>query len=186
MPAPAWRPNAREAQTFTQRSDHDLKTDVINELLLLGTGNSDHIGVAVTSGVVTLSGQVDSYRERYNAERAVLGVRGVTAVAEEISVRGTPTSHDTTIARTANRALADAIDVPTGSIQVLVKNQVVTLTGSLRWQFQSQAAERAINPSSRACTARSQQCLRRRRHGRRSMNTLPRPYAEVGKRTPAS
>lgn len=132
--------------TFTQRSDHDLKTDVTRELARLGGGNSDHIGVAVTAGVVTLTGQVDSYRERYSAEQAVLSVRGVTAVAEEISVRGTPESDDTTIARTANLALARAVDVPANSVQVLVKNQTVTLTGSVRWQFQRQAAEGAVRP----------------------------------------
>ena len=131
--------------TFIQRSDHDLKIDVANELLLLAAGSSDHIGVAVSAGVVTLTGQVDSYRERYSAEQAVLGVEGVTAVAEEISVRGTPESEDTTIARRANRALARATDVPANSVQVLVKNQVVTLNGSLRSQFQSEAAERALS-----------------------------------------
>lgn len=133
-----------QGTTFTQRTDHDLKTAVIDEIAWLPSVNSDHIGVAVTGGVVTLSGRVDSYPERYRAEQAALGVRGVTAVAEEITVQGTPESSDTSIAREANHALAQAIDVPTGSVQVLVKNSVLTLNGSIPWQFQRLAAARAV------------------------------------------
>jgi osmotically-inducible protein OsmY len=133
-----------DVMTFATRTDHELKTAVVAEIAAVANVNSDHVGVAVTDGVVTLSGRVDSYPERCHAGQAALRVQGVTAVAEELTVRGRLESSGTAIAREAHHALGQATDVPKGSVQVLVQNNVLTLSGSTPWQFQRVAAERAV------------------------------------------
>lgn len=65
------------------RSDAELKASVINEVDWTPSVNGTHIGVAVNEGVVTLSGEVDSYPERRLAEKAAFRIHGVTAVADE-------------------------------------------------------------------------------------------------------
>ena len=47
---------------------------------------SSEIGVAVKNGIVTLSGQVDSYSKKLAAENVAKKVSGVKAVAEDIQV----------------------------------------------------------------------------------------------------
>jgi osmotically-inducible protein OsmY len=127
------------------RTDTQLKSSVIAELAWTPSVNETHIGVAVADGVVTLSGQADSYPEKILAERAALRVRGVNAVAEEITVRNTfGAVSDTTLASEAMKALAQAIDVPVDSVQVTVHNHVVHLAGTVSWQFQRVAAGRAV------------------------------------------
>lgn len=129
---------------LTDRTDTDLKNAVADQIAWLPSVNNAHIGVSVTDGVVTLSGEVDSYPERYQAERAALGVRGVHAVAEEITVRSLPGTTDSVIAKEAHEALERAIDVPKGAVQVTVANHVITLSGNTPWQFQREAAARAV------------------------------------------
>ena len=46
--------------------------------------NASEIGVAVKNGIVTLSGQVDSYSKKLVAEKSVKRVAGVKAIAEDI------------------------------------------------------------------------------------------------------
>jgi osmotically-inducible protein OsmY len=128
-----------------QRTDADLKDAVADELAWTPSVNGTHIGVAVDHGAVTLSGEVDSYPERLLAEKAALRVRGVTAVAEEVTVRNTwaaPTDAD--IAREAVEALARAVDVPPDSIKAVVQNRFITLSGLVTWHYQREAAGRAV------------------------------------------
>jgi osmotically-inducible protein OsmY len=128
------------------RSDADLKTAVDDELAWTAGVDNAHIGVAVMDGGVTLSGEVDSYPEKRRAERAALSVRGVTAVAQEIAVRNLwMTMNDTDIAREAHQALERAVDVPDGSVKATVHDHVITLTGQVPWQFQREAAARAVH-----------------------------------------
>ena len=129
-----------------QRTDAKLKTAVTEELAWGTPGvNSTHIGVAVNHGTITLSGQVDSYPEKRLAEHAVLRVRGVTAVAEEITVHtrwGDVT--DTDIAREAGQALDRSVSVPDGMVTATVHNHIVTLAGQVPWHYQREAAEQAV------------------------------------------
>jgi osmotically-inducible protein OsmY len=127
-----------------ERTDADLKNAVSAEIAWMPNVNSAHIGVSVTGGVVTLSGEVNSYPERYHAEQAALRVRGVSAVAEEITVRGLAGTTDTVIAREAHEALERAVDVPADAVQVTVADHAITLTGNTSWQFQREAAARAV------------------------------------------
>jgi osmotically-inducible protein OsmY len=130
--------------TFLKRSDPDLKKAVVEEISYQPSVNSTNIGVAVKNGVVTLSGEVDSYPERYLAEKATLRVRGVSAVAEEITVRNSEGATDSSIAQEAHEALERAVDVPADTITVMVKDHAVTLSGTTRWHFQRVAAARAV------------------------------------------
>lgn len=108
--------------------------------------NSTHIGVAVDHGAVTLSGEVGTFPERLAAEQAALRVRGVTAVAEEVTVRdiwgGANTDAD--IAREAGEALQGAVDVPSDSVRAVVADHCITLSGPVTWHYQREAAERAV------------------------------------------
>ena len=128
-----------------QRTDAELKDAVADELGWTPSVNSTHIGVAVDHGAVTLSGEVDTYPERFLAERAALRVHGVTAVAEEVTVRNPRgAANDADIAREASEALERAVDVPPDSVKAVVHDHFITLSGSVTWYYQREAAERAV------------------------------------------
>jgi osmotically-inducible protein OsmY len=129
----------------TLTSDADIRAAVIAELEWTRGVDSTHVGVSVNRGAVTLAGEVDSYPEKRLAERAALRVRGVLAVAEEITVRlpGSGGTNDTDIAREAREALGRAIDVP-DSVHAVVHDHALTLSGRVVWQYQRDAAERAV------------------------------------------
>lgn len=126
-------------------TEAQLRATVLAELEWVQGLNSAHLGVAVNAGAVTLSGEVESYPEKRLAEKAVLRVRGVSAVADEITVRSKyGPVNDTDIAREAGEALERAVDVPADSIKVVVHDHVVHLTGDVRWEFEREAAGRAV------------------------------------------
>ncbi len=131
--------------TTTRRTDAELQDAVAEELEWAPNVNSTHIGVSADGGAITLSGEVDSYPERHRAEKAALRVRGVTAVAEEITVRNYwGAVSDSEIAREATEALQRDIDVPHDSVKAVVHNHSITLSGPVHWQFQRKAADRAV------------------------------------------
>ena|SRR5581483_360679 len=128
-----------------QRTDDDLKAAVLGELDWTPSVDPTHIGVGVDDGAITLSGEVESLAEKYNAERAALRVRGVSALANEIVVRHRGVApNDADIAREASDALDRAVDVPPGAVKAVVKDHVITLSGTVTWQYQRDAAERAV------------------------------------------
>ena len=108
--------------------------------------NATRIGVAVKDGVVTLSGEVESYHEKVEAERATLRVEGVKGVASEIEIHLPGTSHrsDADIARVALDTLQWNSSVPPGRIEVIVNKGWVTLEGDVDWGYQKTAAEEAV------------------------------------------
>jgi len=128
------------------KTDPQLHKDVIEELCWDPQINEAEIGVSVKSGVVTLSGTVESFGQKHAAERAVERVAGVRAVAEELHVRPA-TAHrqdDTDIAHAAVNALASNIEIPARKITVKVEGGWITLTGVVDWNFQRLAAEFAV------------------------------------------
>ncbi len=46
------------------KTDHELKTAIVDELAWTPSVNADRIGVSVDAGAVTLSGQVETYPDR--------------------------------------------------------------------------------------------------------------------------
>jgi osmotically-inducible protein OsmY len=96
--------------------------------------------------MVTLSGEVASYHEKVEAERAALRVEGVTGIARELEIRLLRTSHrsDADIARTAVDALHGNSSVPPDRVRVVVKQGWVMLEGDVDWGYQRTAAEDAV------------------------------------------
>ncbi len=127
-------------------SDTDLQRDVLDELKWEPSVNAAHIGVSVKDGVVTLSGHVASFAEKYAAEKAAKRVHGVMAVANEIDVKLPSTSQrtDEDIAAACVSALKAHITVPRDKIKVIVNKGWVTLEGEVEWQYQKIAAENAV------------------------------------------
>ena len=126
------------------KSDSELRRDVERELEWEPGVDARRIGVSVIDGVVTLTGQVSSYAERWKAERTVERVTGVRGIANELEVVLTGELSDTEIARAAVDALKWDITVPSDRIKVKVDKGWVTLTGEASWDFQRRAAERAV------------------------------------------
>ena len=128
------------------KSDAELQRDVLNELEWEPSVNAAHIGVSVKDGVVTLSGHVPSYAERYGAELAARRVYGVRAVANELEVKlpGDSKRTDEDIAMDAVRALQSNLHVPRDAVKVTVRDGWVTLEGEVEWQYQRDAAENAV------------------------------------------
>jgi osmotically-inducible protein OsmY len=123
-------------------TDAQLQQDVVAELEWEPAVPATQIGVDVRNGVVTLSGQLDSYAQKWHAERAVRRLSGVKALTTKLTVHltGLIHHHDTDIVRTVENILVWATSLPDGTIKVEVENGWVTLSGEVAWQDQRQAA----------------------------------------------
>jgi len=128
------------------KTDSELKRDVENELKWEPSVNEAHIGVTVKDGVVTLTGHVPSYAEKYGAEKAAKRLYSVKAVADELDVKlpGSSKRTDEDIAQTCVSAFKANYSVPDNKIKIVVNNGWVTLEGEVEWQFQRQAALNAV------------------------------------------
>ena len=127
------------------KTDSQLQHDVMAELEWDPSIHHTDIGVSVTGGVVTLSGIVRSYAEKVEAEQAVHRVAGTRAIAEELKVRypSDAKTADTEIAKRIVDVLAWDALVPADRISVKVEQGWVTLTGTVEWFYQKEAARRA-------------------------------------------
>ncbi|MFC2024224.1 BON domain-containing protein [Chloroflexota bacterium] len=126
------------------KTDAELQQDVIDELKWEPSIKAAEIGVGVKDGVVTLSGYVDTFGEKWIAQRAVVRVFGVKAVAEELEVRlPSPVQRpDEDIAQVAANALQWNVWLShiTYRIKVEVENGWITLSGDVDWLYQKGAA----------------------------------------------
>ncbi|MDQ0008314.1 osmotically-inducible protein OsmY [Luteibacter jiangsuensis] len=123
-----------------------LRQNIIEELDFEPSIDTSGIAVAVDDGIVTLSGHVGTYAEKVNAERATWRVKGVKAIAQEIKVRlpFEKKVNDDEVARRAVDILAWNTWVPRDAVKVRVSNGWLTLTGSVKWDYQRREAEKAV------------------------------------------
>jgi len=127
-------------------SDADIKRDVEDELRWDPDIDSSDIGVAVKNGVVTLSGFVRSYTQKYQAERDAKRVAGVMGVANDIEVR-LPAIHqkpDPELAREAVEEIKSELPYSHSLVKVVVDHGWVTLEGDVEWNYQKERAEAAV------------------------------------------
>ena len=126
--------------------DRELQESIMVELGWEPSIDAAHIGVAAHAGVVTLTGHVRSFPQKFAAERAAARVKGVKAVAEEIEVKlpYDVRRSDENIAGAAIERLAWDATVPPDAVEVRVEKGWVTLNGEVDWQFQKEAAAQAV------------------------------------------
>jgi osmotically-inducible protein OsmY len=127
------------------KNDQQLQADVQQELRWEPSVCAEKIGVSVKGGVVELDGHVDSYYEKWGAERAAMRVANAKAVASEIKVElpSSAARTDEDIARTAMNHLDWNSLVP-NTVKVQVTDASVTLKGTTEWQYQREEAERTV------------------------------------------
>lgn len=128
------------------KTDTQLMRDVTDELHWTPEIEASNVGVIAKDGVVTLTGHVNSFAEKHAAERAAQRVRGVKALAVELTVRlpagGARTDAD--IALAAQRAIEWNAALPVDAIRVIVEGGRVMLEGQVEWHYQREAAEAAV------------------------------------------
>jgi osmotically-inducible protein OsmY len=126
------------------KTDGELRRDVEKQLEWDPAIDERRIGVSVIDGVVTLTGEVPTYTEKWKAERAAERVAGVRGIANRLEVRLLGDRTDTDIAKAAADALKWDATVPADKIKVTVEKGWVTLTGDVNWDFERRAAERDV------------------------------------------
>jgi osmotically-inducible protein OsmY len=128
------------------KTDLEIQKNVQEELKWEPSINASEIGVAVSNGIVTLTGYVDTFSKRKIAKNAAQRVVGVKAVAEDIVVKLLSSSKktDTDIAQAVVNALKWHASVQENRIKVTVESGWVTLEGTVNWAFEKEATKLAI------------------------------------------
>ena len=132
--------------SIVDKSDSEIKTDVLAELQYEPSVKVTDIGVLVQDGVVTLNGFATNYGEKMNAVRAARRVAGVRAIADDIVIKMMDSQYrsDGDIALAVANRMDWSTVVPTGAVEVSVRDGHVTLEGQLEWWYQKDAAEKAL------------------------------------------
>lgn len=129
------------------KSNQELQTDVQNAIKWEPLLSAAEIGVSAKDGVVSLTGVVDSYAKKLEAETAAKKVIGVKALVEKIEVKF-PSAWTKTNEEIANEVLTSLKSnwsVPKDKVTVKVEDGWVTLEGELPWNYQKEAAKSAVN-----------------------------------------
>jgi osmotically-inducible protein OsmY len=122
------------------------------------------IRTSVDDGVVTLSGTVHNCAERRSALEAALGILGVQAVVDDLSIapRDGAQHTDAEIHRAVQAALRWNCALTFDPIRATVREKVVTLAGEVMWNFQREEAIRCIEHIRGIVSVDSQLSLRAR------------------------
>nr|WIE91352.1 BON domain-containing protein [Mesorhizobium sp. WSM4875] len=128
------------------RFDRDIKQDLESELKWDPDVNATDVGITVKNGVVSLTGYVPFYMQKFEAENAAKRVKGVLGIANDIEVR-LPSSHQKTDPELARAAIeAISVELPSSHerFKVIAKDGWLTLEGDAEWQYQRNQAEVAM------------------------------------------
>jgi osmotically-inducible protein OsmY len=127
-------------------ADRQLQERVLSALDFEPSVDAARIGVSVDHGVVTLTGSVKTFHEKWEAARIVRATYGVRALANDLAVSpdGAMERSDPAIAEAAANALAWNAALPFNAVKATVTSGYVTLTGKVDWQYQRAVAERAV------------------------------------------
>ncbi len=128
------------------KTDSQIQADVIHALKWDPSVTHEHIGVAVSDAIATLTGTVPSYIEKWSAEKATQRVAGVKAVVEKVEVKlaGSLLRDDHDIAKAIIEQFKWNVQVPDQLVQASVEDGWVELTGEVEWGYQKTAAENCV------------------------------------------
>ena len=129
-----------------EKTDAELKTDVLSELKYEPGVEVTDIGVLAKDGTVTLNGYATSYMEKGEAVRAVKRVAGVKAIADDIEVKlpGSLRRTDGDIAAAAASQIDWSTTIPAETVGITVREGWITLDGEVEWWRQKNAAENVV------------------------------------------
>lgn len=127
-------------------TDSDIKRDVEAELRWDPDMDASDLVVSVKDGIVTLTGFVRSYSQKFEAERNAKKVKGVRGIANDIAVKLASLNErpDPEIVRDALTAIKRELPYSGDHIQVVAREGWLTLEGEVEWKFQSDRAEEAV------------------------------------------
>jgi osmotically-inducible protein OsmY len=129
------------------KSNQELQTDVQKAITWEPLLNAAQIGVTAEDGIITLTGTVDSYAKKLEAEDAAKNVAGVKAVVEKIEIKfysSLAKRDDSEIASEVVNAFKWHWEIPSDKVKVKVENGWVTLEGDLIWNYQKEATIKAV------------------------------------------
>jgi len=128
------------------KADSDIKRDVEVELRWSPDFDETDVAVKVNGAVVTLTGFVHSYFDKYQAENAVKRIAGVAGVANDlqVSLPSTEGLEDPEIARAAVAAVRFVLPTDADNVKVLVHKGHITLEGAVEWNFQRERVESVV------------------------------------------
>ena len=129
------------------KTNEELQKDVQDAIKWEPLLNAAEIGVTTKDGIVTLTGVVDNYSKKLQAEEAARNVAGVTAVVEKIKIEfgKTDKKQDSEIATAVLNAFKWNLQVPNDKVKVKVEDGWVTLDGVLEWNYQREEARDTIS-----------------------------------------
>lgn len=128
------------------KSNEELQKDVLDAIKWEPSLRNAEIIVTAKNGSITLTGSVDSYSKKKEAEEAAKNVSGVKAVNDTIEIvfHISNQKSDDEIAAEIINAFKWHWDIPNEKVTVAVKNGWVFLTGTLEWNYQKEAAKNAV------------------------------------------
>jgi osmotically-inducible protein OsmY len=128
------------------KTNSELQTDVQNAIKWEPLLNAAEIGVTAKDGVVSLTGIVDTFAKKMEAENAAKKVIGVQALVENIEVKfsNSFSRTDVQVANEVIESLKSNWTVPKDKVTIKVENGWVTLEGELPWNYQKDAAKNAL------------------------------------------
>jgi len=129
------------------KTNRELQIDVLDAIRWEPLLKLAEIGVDANDGVITLSGVVDSYIKKSQAEDTAKKITGVKAVVEKIAVKfnNDDEKSDSEIAIEVLNALKSNKNIPFDRVQIEVEDGHVTLDGKLEWNHQKEAAQKAAS-----------------------------------------
>lgn len=129
------------------KTNVELQKDVQNALKWEPLLSAAEIGVIAKDGIITLTGTVDNFSKKAEAEMAAKNVVGVTAVVEAIEIKfvGWGDTTDTEIASEVLNALNHNPAIPINAIKIKVEDGWVSLNGELLGNYQREAAKIAVS-----------------------------------------
>lgn len=128
------------------KTDENLQKDVQDALKWEPQLNAAEIGVIAKDGIVTLTGTVDNYYKKNEAENATKKVSGVKAIVEKIEIKPTDSKsiNDNYIAEKILNAFKSDFSIPDEKIKLKVEKGWVTLEGNVNWNYQKEAAKNTV------------------------------------------
>lgn len=129
------------------KTNEELQRAVLDAIKWEPLLNAAEIGVTAKDGVVTLTGVVNSFAKKAEAEMAAKKVVGVKAVVEKIELKFATDwvkKDDNDIANEVINAIRWNWKIPNDKVKIKVENGWITLNGELTWNFQREALEKSV------------------------------------------